>query len=192
MTADITSIRRHPTTSRCHSYGLSLASVPFYTPDRQHGTLCRTAFALNQTLQSFGNILKLTFSVQHLTFVNFYSLILLIVDSVMHLCPFCNRRIINVPWWWWWWWYTSARPDCQAEILCSRPLFVHPCSVTKHVDTIFWQRMTPFWCQLAQVVMEQGRESMNFGDQEVKGQGDMRLKIHLEAWWRLLVFLVFV
>jgi len=83
---------------RCHSYGLSLASMPFHTPgpDRQHGTLCRTAFALNQTLQSFGNILKLTFSVQHLTFVNFYSLILLSVDSVMHLCPFCNRRIINV------------------------------------------------------------------------------------------------
>ena len=27
-------------------------------------------------------------------FVNFYSLILLSVDSVMHLCPFCNRRII--------------------------------------------------------------------------------------------------
>jgi len=27
-------------------------------------------YALNQTLQSFGNILKLTFSVQHLTFVN--------------------------------------------------------------------------------------------------------------------------
>ena len=88
--------RRHPTTSRCHSYGLSLASVPFHTPDRQHGTLCRTAFAMHQTLQSFGNILKLTFSVQHLMFVNFYSLILLSVDSVMHLCHFCNRRIINV------------------------------------------------------------------------------------------------
>ena len=58
-----------------------------------YGILCRTAFALNQTLQSFGNILKLTFSVQHLTF---YSLILLSVDSVMHLCPFCNRRVINV------------------------------------------------------------------------------------------------
>ena len=42
-------------------YDLSLASVPFHTPDRQHGTLCRTAFALNQTLQFFGNILKLTF-----------------------------------------------------------------------------------------------------------------------------------
>ena len=83
--------------SRCNSYGLSLASVPFHTPDRQHGTLCRTAFAtLNQTLQSFGDILKLTCSVQHLMFVNFYSLILLSVDSVMHLCPFCNRRIINV------------------------------------------------------------------------------------------------
>ena len=62
--------RRHPTTSRCHSCGLSLASAPFHTPDRQHGIICRTAFALNQTLQSFGNILKLTFSVQHLMFVN--------------------------------------------------------------------------------------------------------------------------
>ena len=102
--------RRHPTTSRCHSYGLSLARVPFHTPDRQHGTVCRTAFALNQTLQSFGNILKLTFSVQHLMFVNFYSLILLSVDSVMHLCPFCNRRIINVRWWWWWWWMRDRRP----------------------------------------------------------------------------------
>ena len=55
--------------------------------------------------QSFGNILKLTFSVQHLMFVNFYSLIVLSVDSVMHLCPFCDRRIINVRWWWWWWWW---------------------------------------------------------------------------------------
>ena len=59
MAADLSYVnvsdRRHPTTSRCHSYGLSLASVPFHTPDRQHGTLCRTAFALNQTLQSFGN-----------------------------------------------------------------------------------------------------------------------------------------
>ena len=71
--------RRHPTTSRCHSYGLSLASAPFHTPDRQHGTLCRTAFAMNQTLQSFGNILKLTFSVQHLTFVN-----LLFIDFTQH------------------------------------------------------------------------------------------------------------
>jgi len=101
--------RRHPTTSRCHSYGLSLASVPFHTPDRQHGTLCRTAFAMNQTVQSFGNILKRTFSVQHLMLVNFYSLILLSVDSVMHLCPFCNRRIINVRWWWWWEWLTAGR-----------------------------------------------------------------------------------
>jgi len=32
----------------------------------------------------------------NLTFVNFYSLILLSVDSVMHLCSFCSRRIINV------------------------------------------------------------------------------------------------
>jgi len=63
--------RRHPTTSRCHSYGLSLASAPFHTSDRQHGILCRTAFALNQTLQSFENILKLTFFVQLLMFVNF-------------------------------------------------------------------------------------------------------------------------
>jgi len=36
----------------------------------RHGILCRTAFALNQTLQSLENILKLTFSVQHLMFVN--------------------------------------------------------------------------------------------------------------------------
>ena len=64
----IVSDRRHPATSRCHGYGLSLASVPFHTPDRQHGTLCWSAFAMNQTLQSFGNILKLTFFVQHLTF----------------------------------------------------------------------------------------------------------------------------
>ena len=56
--------QRLRSTSRCHSNDLSLTSVPFHTPDRQHGTLCRTAFALNQTLQSFGNILKLTFSVQ--------------------------------------------------------------------------------------------------------------------------------
>jgi len=57
--------QRLRSTSRCHSNDLSLTSVPFHTPDRQHGTLCRTAFALNQTMQSFGNILKLTFSVQH-------------------------------------------------------------------------------------------------------------------------------
>jgi len=24
---------------------------------------------------------------------------------LLHLCPFCNRRIINVRWWWWWWWW---------------------------------------------------------------------------------------
>jgi len=72
---------------------------------------------INQTLQSFGNILKLTFSVQHLMFVNFYSLILLSVDSVMRLCPFCNRRIINVRWWWWWWrwWCLGLRKLRNAE-----------------------------------------------------------------------------
>ena len=29
----------------------------------------------------------------------------------------------------------------------------------------------------------QGHEVINFGGQEVKGQGHTRLKIHLEAWW---------
>ena len=45
----------------------------------------RTAFALNQTLKSLGNILKLTFSVQHLTFVN-----LLLTD-------FTQRWLCNAP-----------------------------------------------------------------------------------------------
>ena len=58
---------------------VSLASAPIHTPDRQHGIPCRTAFVLNQTLQSFGNILKLTFSVQHLMFVN-----LLFIDFTQH------------------------------------------------------------------------------------------------------------
>ena len=40
--------------------------------------------------------LKTHFSVQHLMFVNLLFISLLRVNSVMHLCPFCNRRIINV------------------------------------------------------------------------------------------------
>ena len=44
----------------------------------------------------FWKHLKTHFFVQQLMFVNFYSLILLSVDSVTHLCPFCNSCIINV------------------------------------------------------------------------------------------------
>jgi len=32
--------------------------------------------------------------------VKFFILILLSVDSVMHLCLFCYRRIVNLRWWW--------------------------------------------------------------------------------------------
>ena len=60
----------------------SMASVPITLC---LWTLCPTAFALNQTLQSFGSILKLTFSVQHLTFDN-----LLFID-------FTQRWLCNAP-----------------------------------------------------------------------------------------------
>jgi len=41
-------------------------------------------------------------------------------------------------------------------------LSVHS-SVTRLVNTIFWKCIKRFWCQLAQVVMGQGHESVHFG-----------------------------
>jgi len=82
-------------TSCCHSC-LSLASAPFHTPDCQHGTLCQTAFAVIQTALFRKHLKTHFFCSAFNVLLTFYSLILLSVDSVMHLCPFCNRRIINV------------------------------------------------------------------------------------------------
>jgi len=66
--------------------------------------------------------------------------------------------------------------------------FVRPSfrsSVTKLVNMIFWKWMNRFWCQLAQVVRGARTWSDQRWGQEVKVQGQTRLKIYLEAWRRL-------
>ena len=42
----------------------------------------------------------------------------------------------------------------------------------------------PIWCKLAQVVHMAGVWNDQLWDQKVKGQGHMRPKLDLEAWWR--------
>jgi len=50
-----------------------------------------------------------------------------------------------------------------------------PSSGTKLVNKMLWKRMNQFWCQLAQVV--HGHETINFGGQETKAQGQTRPRI---------------
>jgi len=48
--------------------------------------------------------------------------------------------------------------------------------------------MNRFWCKLAHFrSVGQGRETVNFGGQEVKGQGHARPKLDLEPGWGIIL-----
>jgi len=74
---------------------------------------------------------------------------------------------------------------CVETLICSqlaRSLdrsFI--CLFTKLVNTMCWKLMDWFWCKLAQVIYGQWHEMVNFGGQEVKGQGHTRPKVDLET-----------